>query len=204
MAHGDRVVFNEDFFDQQADDFLFLGDTEVLGRLLQPSQKTLQRLIELLELRLSQRLPVCAIRLLLRGGLFFSQRRHPFAQFRQSEQALLIRVEELVDLLSDALQILLHPLPTLLHRVAAQAFVAPTLEFRAKQGRLFEQSLHLVPYRVVQILDADGAARARRGQRMPPSVRTQAAIVFGLPPGAAFRSAIQAVSTLSAHEQTLE
>ena len=97
MAHGDRVFFHEDFFDQQADDFLFFGDTEVFGRLLQPPQKALQRLIKLPELRLGQRLPLCALQLLLRGGLFFPQRGHPLAQLGQSEQAFLIRVEELVD-----------------------------------------------------------------------------------------------------------
>src|SRR5688500_2944831 len=45
MAHGDRVVFHDDLLDQQADDFLFFGGTEVVGRSLQSPQKTLQRLI---------------------------------------------------------------------------------------------------------------------------------------------------------------
>ena len=32
MAHGDRVLFHDDFFDQQPNDFLFLDRAEILGR----------------------------------------------------------------------------------------------------------------------------------------------------------------------------
>jgi hypothetical protein len=87
VAHGDRVLFHHDFFHEQADDFLFFSDAKIFGRLLQPPQKTFQRLIELLELRLGQRLPVRAFQLLLCGGLFFAQPRQPLAQLCQSVRA---------------------------------------------------------------------------------------------------------------------
>jgi RNA-directed DNA polymerase len=35
MAHGDRILLHDDFFDQQADDFLFFDYAEILGRLFQ-------------------------------------------------------------------------------------------------------------------------------------------------------------------------
>ena len=42
MAHGDTLFGYDDFLDQQADDFLFVGDAEVLGAGFEPPQKCLE------------------------------------------------------------------------------------------------------------------------------------------------------------------
>jgi hypothetical protein len=51
---------------------LFVGDTEVSGRLFQASQKRLKRLIKLAELLIGQRLPMRVFQFLLRSSLFFA------------------------------------------------------------------------------------------------------------------------------------
>lgn len=191
MPHRDRIFFDDDFLDQQADDFLFFGHADIFGRLFQPPQKTFQRLIELLELRIGQRLPLRTLQLLLRRRLFLAQDRHPLPQLRQAEQTFLKGIEELVDLLPHALQILLQSLPALFHRIAPRALVAPALQFRSDQGGPFEQLLHLLPYGLIQILHANGAARAGRGPQMPPTIRTQAPIISGLALGRSRGGAIE-------------
>lgn len=50
VAHDNGVFLHNDFFDQEAGDFLFVGDSDVSSRLFEVPQKRLKRLIKLAEL----------------------------------------------------------------------------------------------------------------------------------------------------------
>lgn len=93
MAHGNGVFFDNNLFDQQADDFLFILNAEALGAMFDPSQESVKRVVDLPKLFLRYGLPVCAFQFLLCCGLLFTQGWHPLAQFRQSEQSLLVGVQ---------------------------------------------------------------------------------------------------------------
>ena len=108
MADCNPIVYlHYNVLDQQPNDFLTFRNAEVLCGLPEAANKPREGLFQLLGLFGDQGFPPGVLQFLLGGLLLAPKFRHPLSQLLQFDQALLISIQEFVDLVLGALEALL-------------------------------------------------------------------------------------------------
>jgi len=151
--------------------------------LAQRNQEILHRGVQLRQPIFLQGLQSDPFKFLLYGCLSAPQFRRSISQIVQSDQVLLISVEQLIQLGSDAFGFPFQPHFALLHWIIALAFLDTALDFSSHELWLVEQLDDFLPYQFVELILANRPALACRPTQMTIPIRTQAPIILDLPFG---------------------
>src|SRR5258708_9064258 len=119
----------------------------------------------------------------------------------------MISIQQLVHLLLRTAQFALQLFLALLHRMAVEVLLPPSLQFGSNHFGPAQQLQQLLPNQLVQVIDPDHVAGTNRPRQVPIAVCARAAIILlsasgasGAPAG----TAVQSITALLTDQQTLE